>query len=115
MFDPPVGDADLEGDAEITPDTPSPYRPLEVPKLGLTIQARRPSPKSCHAIAMAANAKIGTEAQVNHLTLFIRNNVTDDDYGRVLSSMMSGDLPADALQEVARALSTWGTARPTRR
>ncbi|QDF17564.1 hypothetical protein SEA_YAGO84_32 [Gordonia phage Yago84] len=115
MFDPPPGDADLQGDVELTDEPDTGYRELTVEALKLTLQARRPSPRSCHAIAMAANAKLGAERQADHLTLFLRQNLSEESYREVLSGMMSGELPADALQEVARALSTWGTARPTRR
>ncbi|QNL30159.1 hypothetical protein SEA_MARIOKART_32 [Gordonia phage Mariokart] len=116
MFDPPSGAADLEADVIDTEDPDPRYRDLEVERVdGLTVRARRPSPRSCHAISMAANAKLGAEAQSDHLTLFVRHHLDDASYERVLYEMMDGTLPADALTEVARALATWGTARPTTR
>ncbi|UJE15687.1 hypothetical protein SEA_LIGMA_32 [Gordonia phage Ligma] len=115
MFDPPSGEADLEGDVADTADAPTRYRDLEVGKLNFTVSARRPSPRSCHAISMAANAKIGTGAQMDHLTLFVRHHLTDESYESILHGILIEELPADALTEVARALATWGTARPTRR
>ncbi|AWN04238.1 hypothetical protein FDJ57_gp37 [Gordonia phage Sour] len=113
MFDPPSGDADLGADAEDAVVRAPRYREFVVEKLGLTLEARRPDPRAAHALAMAANSKIGAQGQADHLTLFIRHHVSDESYRTILERTMLGDLPSDSLTEVARALATWGTARPT--
>ena len=113
MFEPPSGEADLEADTEDASPEPTRYRDLYVESAKLTVKARRPTPRACHAVAMAANSKIGAAMQADHLTLFIRHHLDDESYTAILSGMLTGDLPADAMQEVARSLATWGTARPT--
>lgn len=116
MFDPPSGVDDLACDVEDSIESSPRYRELIVDRLdGYIVSARRPSPRACHAISMAANSKIGTERQADHLTLFIRHHLTDESYVGIMAAMVEGTLPADALTEVARALATWGTARPTLR
>ncbi|UYL88143.1 hypothetical protein SEA_EVAA_32 [Gordonia phage Evaa] len=111
MYDPPAGHDDLGSDAEEV-ETTSRWQPLIVEDVG-TITARKPQPAAAHALAMAANAKVSAETKVDHLTLFVRKHISDDDYEGLLAGMMEGTMPINAVQKVARALSVWGTARPT--
>ncbi|QFG11181.1 hypothetical protein PBI_CLOVERMINNIE_34 [Gordonia phage CloverMinnie] len=112
MFDPPSGEADLASDAEEI-EPAGPYRDLAVKGVG-TVRARKPQPRSAHALAMAANSKIGASAQADYFTLFVRHHLDDDSYEDLLRGMVEGDYPLDAMPKVARELSVWGTARPTK-
>lgn len=87
-------------------------RPLEVPEVG-TVMARPPMPGAAAALAMAANAKIDAVSRQNYLVLFVKNHIGDVEYERLLYEMMIGELPADTVEQVARAVAVWGTARPT--
>ncbi|QGH80043.1 hypothetical protein SEA_NHAGOS_32 [Gordonia phage NHagos] len=114
MFDPPSGTDDLAGDVEeIEPTGRFRERTIDTDLGPVRYQARKPQPRSAHAIAVAANAKLGVESQVNHLTLFVRHHLTDESYEDLLVGMMEGRYPREIMAEVARDLSTWGTARPT--
>lgn len=113
MFDPPPGNVDLEHDVEDLPADLRGYRPLEIEGTTLTIQARRPQPRSAHAIAAATNSKASVEMKLDHVTLFVRHHVADDDYEEILRGTLTGEYPSDTITRVARELSIWGTARPT--
>jgi len=115
-YEPPEGWDDALDDAanHPTPDIPGQYQPLEVDEVG-TVMCRRPMPNAAAALAMAANSKIDDVGKVDHLGLFLRNHMQPGEEARVLVGMMRGEFPADAMHRVARAVSTWGTARPTRR
>lgn len=86
--------------------------PLDVPDVG-EVLARKPMPGSAAALAMAANAKIDAAARQSYLVLFVKNHIGDTEYERLLLGMMEGELPTDTVEKVARAVATWGTARPT--
>lgn len=112
----PDGHADLLHDCDRSP-TPAPpdgYRALEVEGV-CTVMARPPMPNAAGALAMAANSKIELEAQVAYLALMVRNHLAPGELERVLVGQMNGQYPADSVQLIARAVCTWGTARPTRR
>lgn len=114
-IDPPPGYDDMLGDAdtdELAKVLPM-YRPIEVKDVG-TVKARKPLPNSVPALAMAANAQIGTKGQADYLMLFVKNHVPDYELERLLVGMMVGELPQNTMSLVAEAVSTWGTARPTR-
>lgn len=111
MYDPPAGYEDLESDAEEMALPIKRYE-LEVPGVG-TIMAAKPLPFSAAALAMTANAKIPLTSQIGYLNLFVRNHIGDDAYEKLLVDMMEGHAPTEALGLVARAIATWGTARPT--
>lgn len=117
MYDPPPGFDDLLFDAgglAPPPDPPEGYQELEVEGVGI-VHARPPLPNAAGALAMAANSKIPTTAQVDYLTLMVRNHLAPGELARVLVGQMCGDYPSDAVQQIAKAVCTWGTARPTRR
>lgn len=77
------------------------------------VRARRPMPNATYALASAANSKIAINAQMDYLVLFVRNHLADGELERVYHEMITGDMPPDALERIARSVATWGTARPT--
>lgn len=111
MFDPPPGYDDMLGDSETAPSSDR-FDWLDVPQVG-TVKARRPMPNAIAALAMAGNAQIDEQARSDYLVLFVRNHLSDDELERVYVEMMTGEVPADSLERIAKAVATWGTARPT--
>ena len=111
MFDPPPGFDDLLGDAELGTFSGR-FDYLDVPKVGL-VKARRPMPNAMAALSMAANSQIGVESRTDYLVLFVRNHLGEGELERIYHSMITGDTPADSMERIARAVATWGTARPT--
>ena len=112
MYDPPPGYDDLLSDAEYAPSSSS-FAELDVGGVG-TIWARRPMPNALAALAMAANSKIDISSRADYLVLFVRNHLDEDELERIYVEMITGDLPTDTIERIARAVATWGTARPTR-
>lgn len=115
MYDPPPGYDDLFFDAggDAPPLDPK-YSELEVPGVG-TVLARPPMPNAAGALAMAARSNIEVTSQVDYLGLFVRNHLAPGEMARLLFGQMDGRFPTDTIQQVAKAVSVWGTARPTRR
>lgn len=111
MHDPPDSFDDMLGDAELQPFT-GPFAPLDVPGVGV-VSARRPMPNAVPVLAMSVNAKIDVADKQGYLTLFLQNHLATGEHERILVTMMDGDLPVDSMGRVARAIATWGTARPT--
>lgn len=111
VFDPPPGFADLDSDAEDVAMT-SKFQPLQVEGVGVVL-ARKPMPKSIPNLSAAANAKISDRARAGHHNFFLRNHLADGELDRLLDGMMTGEFPADCMHQVSRAITTWGTARPT--
>lgn len=111
MYDPPDSFDDMLGDAELVAQA-GPFKPLDVPGVGV-VKARRPLPNAVPALAMSSNAKLDAVTQQGYLTLFIQNHLDDGEFDRILFEMIEGDLPANAVGRIARAIATWGTARPT--
>lgn len=116
MHEPPDGYEDLLHDSggDVPRPATSGFRELDVPTVGVVL-ARPPLPNAAGALAMAANAKIDGMSQLNYLTLMIRNHLAPGELERILVGQMNSQYPADAVQQIARAVCTWGTARPTRR
>lgn len=110
MYEPPSGYADLESDVARVPISGE-FEELEVRGVG-TFEARRPTPRSASALAGAANGKNDDESRSGYLNLFVAEHLGDDGYLGLLLDMMVGEMPADAVHRVARALATWGTSRP---
>lgn len=113
MFDPPPGDTDLAADVEDLPADTRGYRDLAIEGIDITVKARRPQPRSAHAIAAAANSKASVEMKIDHVTLFVRHHIRDEDYEEILRGTLTGEYPSDTMTRVARELAIWGTARPT--
>ncbi|UAW09011.1 hypothetical protein SEA_CALAMITOUS_40 [Mycobacterium phage Calamitous] len=115
MYDPPPGYDDLMHDCGgDDPPVDPVYRELEVPGIG-TVRARPPMPNAVGALAMAARSGIDPVRQVDYLGLFVRNHLAPGEVERLLVGQMEGQYPTDTIQQVAKAVSVWGTARPTRR
>lgn len=115
MYDPTPGFDDMTDDAErfaeMHPRTDR-FRPLDVEGVGV-VQARKPLPGSVPALAMSANSKIKLDSKIEYLTLFVQNHLAPGEFERLLVGTMEDTLPANTVQLVARAIGTWGTARPT--
>lgn len=111
-IDPPAGYDDMLGDAEQVEGKAHLYHPVKVEGVG-TIMARKPMPNSIPALAMAANSKIDSRGQCDYLMLFVQNHVPDLQLESLLLGMMRGEYPQDTMSRVTKAISTWGTARPT--
>lgn len=73
-------------------------------------------PNSLSALANASRADVSDESRADYLTLFVRNHLDMDELERIFAAqvMADADMPADAIPRIARAISTWGTGRPTR-
>jgi hypothetical protein len=111
MYDPPPGYADMEGDADTAPYVDK-FVDLDVDGVGV-VKARRPMPNAIPALAAAANSNIDSAARVDYLVLFVRNHLDDGELERIYHGMITGDTPSDSIERIARAVATWGTARPT--
>ncbi len=111
MYDPPPGYADMEGDADIAPSSTR-FHNLDVDGVGV-VRARRPMPNAVPALAAAANSDLDAQARVDYLVLFVRNHLDDGELERIYHGMITGDTPSDSIERIARAVATWGTARPT--
>lgn len=110
MFDPPPGYADLIGDAEIAPRAER-FDYLAVEGIGAVL-ARRPMPGGLAALAMAANPALTDSERTDYLILFVRDHLAEDELERVYVAMMTGELPSNSIERLARAITMWGTARP---
>lgn len=110
MFDPPPGFNDLVSDAEGCPIT-GPLRSLKIPAVG-TVQARKCRPRAAAALAMGHNKRIPDSEKLSYQSRFLLDHLDAVEYERLLLGTLEGDLPVDALHRVARAVATWGTARP---
>lgn len=107
---PPAGYDDLVADAE-TVAMSGDYDTLDVPKVG-PVLARRPAPRSAAALAQASNSKLSEVDRISYLTLFAIDHLAEGETDRLYAEMVFDELPADTMQRVAKAVATWGTARP---
>jgi hypothetical protein len=110
VFDPPAGYLDLIGDAETAPYSER-FEPLVVPEVGV-LTARRPMPSGLADLAMAANPEVADVDRSDYLVRFVSRHLHGDELERVYVAMMAGEAPADSIERIARAIATWGTARP---
>ena len=110
MFDPPAGYLDLIGDAETAPFSER-FEPLVVAEVGV-LTARRPMPSGLADLAMAANPEVADVDRADYLVQFVQRHLHSDELERVYVAMMAGEAPADSIERIARAIATWGTARP---
>jgi hypothetical protein len=111
MYDPPPGYSDMEGDAD-TALYSERFDDLEVEGVGV-VSARRPMPNAVPALAAAANAQLEAQIRMDYVVLFVRNHLAEGELERIYHNMITGDTPADSIERIARAVATWGTARPT--
>lgn len=111
MYEPPAGYLDLESDAATLPVVGQ-LEDLEIPGVG-TVRARRPAPRSAAALAWATNHKLDEATRQAHLVAFVYGLVDEDDLDTLLVELITAEtIPVEAMGQLARALSTWGTARP---
>lgn len=110
MFDPPPGYADMLGDAA-TAAFADRYGVLDVPGIGL-VSARRPMPNATAALAMAGNVAISDTDRSDYVVMFVRDHLHPDDLERIFMEMALSEAPANSVELIARAVATWGTARP---
>ena len=114
MYDPPAGYQDFLADAENSDRGDGPMYPLEVEGVG-TIQSRKPIPGSAAALGASGRSKASDREKVGYLNLFVRNHIGAEQYEDLLMRMMTGDAPANTMNLVVEAITTRGTARPTKR
>lgn len=118
MYDPPSGYEDMLFDAaeaaRKTINGEGGMHPLEVPGVGV-LQARNPIPGSAAALAASARSKASDTEKLGYLNLFVQNHIGAEAYEELLCRMMTGDAPADTMNLIVEAITTRGTARPTRR
>lgn len=113
MFEPPPGYVDFASDAEDAAEPTGRFRDLLVDDVGV-VSARKPIPRSASNLAAAWNSKASGTAQLAALKRFVQSHLADGEWARLIAGMEDGQLPADSVELVARAVATWGTARPTR-
>lgn len=115
MYEPPSGLDDMIGDVDAWScweRNPARFHDLDVDGVGV-VRARRPLVNAVPALAMAANADIPAAARTDYVALFVRNHLDEGELERIYAEMITGDMPADSIGRIARAVATWGTARPT--
>jgi hypothetical protein len=110
MFDPPPGYVDMLGDAE-TAAYSELYETLVVTDVGV-LTARRPRPNAIAALAMSATPSQLDISRADYIVMFVTNHLHPDELERVYVAMMIGNAPSDSIDRIARAIATWGTARP---
>jgi hypothetical protein len=111
VYDPPPGYDDMAGDAE-TAEPSDRFDDLEVEGVGV-VRARRPMPNAVPVLASAVKSGIADAARMDYMVLFVRNHLAEGELERIYHDMITGDTPADSVERIARAVATWGTARPT--
>lgn len=113
MYDPPPGYADLMSDAQDAPAPSNRFHDLRVDGGVGVVRARKPMPNATAALSHSANAKLPVDRKLGYINMFVQNHVADGEFNRLLTGMVLGQLPEDTMQRVTRAISTWGTERPT--
>lgn len=112
LHDPPPGYEDCAFDAERTPIPEGGYRTLTVEGVG-ELLARPPVVHSVSVLGAATRANISADRKIDQLTRFLQIHLADGEYARLLMGMATGEMPADTIARVHRAIAAWGTARPT--
>lgn len=112
MYNPPEGYVDFLDDVSRSLREYGPYLVHDIPDVG-QFRIRRPIPKSLAALGSAVAAKISDAERTNYIGLFVQNHVEPDDFDDLLAGMITGKYPVDAISQVCKSISTWGTARPT--
>jgi hypothetical protein len=110
VFSPPPGYEDMLGDAA-TAEFSEQFDYIKVPEVG-SLKARRPLPNAIATLAMAANSGLTNAERTDYLILFISDHLAEGEMERVYVEMMVGEASSDSVEKIARALATWGTARP---
>lgn len=76
------------------------------------VQAVRPGAAGIATLAMSSNPDASPQERLNYLVRFVADHIDPADLERIYFDMMVGSLASDAVERIARALATWGTARP---
>ena len=76
------------------------------------IQARKPQPASVAYLAMSACPETTGNEQLSNLVRFADTHAGPGEMERIYLAMMAEKLPPTAVEMIARAVATWGTARP---
>lgn len=111
-FDPPPGYDDMLTDAEHSPINAN-FHVLQVDDEVGDVKARKPMPNAIPVMAMAANSKLKKGENVDFLVRFVQDHLDEGEFDRLIFEMSEDALPADTMERTARAIATWGTARPT--
>jgi len=69
-------------------------------------------PSGLADLAMAANPEVADTERADYLVNFVQRHLHGDELERVYVAMMAGEAPVDSVERIARAIATWGTARP---
>lgn len=112
-YKPPSGMTDCEFDAAEVPFD-GPFKPLEIRGVD-TLMCRKPMGNAVGNLGKAVDAKISEDDRNSYIGLFVQNHLHPDSWDQLIEGMMLGKYQANAVQEVCQAITTWGTARPTRR
>lgn len=107
----PAAYADLESAAEDAPVTGK-MRQLDVPGVGVIV-ARKPAPRAADVLAKSVRSRMSNKGKIDHLMLFLQDHMDPDGVAQLLSRMVDGNAPPDAIAACAQAIATWGTSRPT--
>jgi hypothetical protein len=110
MFEPPPGYDDLLSDAAEAPIRGE-LAELEVADVGVIV-CRRPYLRDAAALAMSVNRKATPDMQASYVQQFVTDHLEHDAFVDLLYRMIDGDLPADTVGLIARAIATCGTSRP---
>lgn len=108
----PPGYDDMFGDA-VRAGFDGPYHDLQVDGVGV-IQSRNPIPGSAAVLAKAVRSKANDQEKLAYFTLFVRNHIGAEQHAHLLEKMMLGKAPADTMTRIVEAITTGGTARPTK-
>ena len=111
LYPPPPGYIDLLSDAEDRGIPWPRYRPLDVPGVGV-LSACKPNAASVALLAVSASPDYSGRERTDHLIAFVARHLGPGELERLYFEMMMDSAPADGIEAVARAVATWGTARP---
>lgn len=109
-FDPPPGYADFFGDAELFPGDDR-YGYVDVPRVG-GLRFRHLTPASGVHLVRAASGRFNDTARSDAMMALVSSHVPEEELGRIAEAMMDGAGVEDSTLRIARAITTWGTARP---
>lgn len=110
MFDPPAGFNDMLGDADDAPHSDR-FTALTVPGVGVVV-ARKPMPAAIPLIAGSVNAEVPDTRRPEYAARFVQTHLGEGEWERIHEAMLDDAAPDTAVQDIAAAVATWGTARP---
>lgn len=98
------------GDAESAPHSDR-YTALTVAGVGPVV-ARKPMPAAIPLIAGSVNAEVPDKRRPEYAARFVQTHLGDGEWERIHEAMLDDAAPDTAVQDIAAAVATWGTARP---